>query len=920
MSKSILRPVGIVGGMPSGKDGRVHTLFTHNPSTLRLASQQPNLQNLPRGSKDPLDPANLIRNLIVPQEGSLFLARDYCVSPTSKILKSDLTWVEAASIKVGDELIGFDDNFTKQTGLGKGKRQRNKFKPSIVTAVRRITRPTVVVSTTQGETTVSEEHRFVASYDKGTRHWIEAKDLEPGMTLPFLSKPWEEDISKEGGYLAGFLDGEGWLHKTNVGFGQNTGPVLDYVLKLLDQKGFEVHRHGRVGKCFQYAIVSGIGNQLRLLGTIRPKRLLEKTNGLYTGRQLSGKCSKKAIVLHVNPYKEQDVIAITTTTSTFISDGFFSHNCGIEAVLVGYLAGLPDYIRLAKRDVHTFYTMYGLYQLEGRILASDLPDLSWPDERLFAHLAHWKGILAEERNSLFKHLVHGCVTGEHEVLTPEGWVRFDQLKDGEKVAQWHPNGSLDFVTPLKVTRAPYVGPLHKWSSRSLSAVMTPNHRIPLLNSFGKLQEFTPGTAPIWGKVPTTGMLHVEGAADPHIKLAVAIQADGAVHGNHIRFHLVRPRKIKQLKTLLTELDIPFSETPCKCHQGRGLLFGINVSNTRVWDYLEKGKGKMFKLAHLLTTPTATRKMFLDELPFWDGTRRVKGRGQTSYMSTCLENVEAVQLIAHITGQQAILRMRAPSPKRFGSKPVFMVSFNKRQFASVEAVTQSITLHKEPVYCVSVPSSWFLIRHNNQVSVTGNSNFMQGPKGAAEKIYKETGIQHPVKKVSDVMEVYFSLFPGIRRWHNTLLAQVEKDGFVKNPAGYAHRFMRPYKYEKIGGKWVKEPGDDANKIVAFGPQSTAAAIMKESLLRLFHQRFEEAGQWLRLTVHDEVFCEVPETLAHEVDGVLKEEMERPLPFLPLPASWGMGPLLSIDTEEKVGRSWGSMKGWKSLPPPSNPSKP
>ena len=37
-----------VEGLQPGPDGCLHTVFTHNPSTLRLASERPNLQNLPR--------------------------------------------------------------------------------------------------------------------------------------------------------------------------------------------------------------------------------------------------------------------------------------------------------------------------------------------------------------------------------------------------------------------------------------------------------------------------------------------------------------------------------------------------------------------------------------------------------------------------------------------------------------------------------------------------------------------------------------------------------------------------------------------------------------------------------------------------------------------------------------------------------
>jgi hypothetical protein len=81
---------------------------------------------------------------------------------------------------------------------------------------------------------------------------------------------------------------------------------------------------------------------------------------------------------------------------------------GIEAVLVGYFAGARNYVRLAKMDVHSFYTAYALNALDGRISTNDLPDLSWSDARLAARLAEIKKEFKHDRNSLYKHLVHGA--------------------------------------------------------------------------------------------------------------------------------------------------------------------------------------------------------------------------------------------------------------------------------------------------------------------------------------------------------------------------------------------------------------------------------------------------------------------------------------------------------------------------------
>ena len=90
---------------------------------------------------------------------------------------------------------------------------------------------------------------------------------------------------------------------------------------------------------------------------------------------------------------------------------------GIEAVLVGYFAGANRYVRLAKRDVHSFYTAHAICALDPvRFNANDLPSIDWPDDRLFARLAEIKGEFKEDRNNLYKHLVHGA----NFLQTPDG--------------------------------------------------------------------------------------------------------------------------------------------------------------------------------------------------------------------------------------------------------------------------------------------------------------------------------------------------------------------------------------------------------------------------------------------------------------------------------------------------------------------
>ena len=185
------------------------------------------------------------------------------------------------------------------------------------------------------------------------------------------------------------------------------------------------------------------------------------------------------------------------------------------------------------------------------------------------------------------------------------------------------------------------------------------------------------------------------------------------------------------------------------------------------------------------------------------------------------------------------------------------------------------------------------------------NFGQGALGARDKVYEETDILFDVKKISRAMDVYKELFPRIPTWQKDVRLQAHDAGYLRNAFGYVHRFNHVFTNKLRNGVWDRVPGDDAEAVLAFKPQSNAAGIMKAALLKVYFEHFEVAGQYLRLTVHDEILCECPEEYQLTLDGILAEIMEAPVRELPLPESYGMGPYLHILTEPKSGTSWGGM---------------
>lgn len=196
------------------------------------------------------------------------------------------------------------------------------------------------------------------------------------------------------------------------------------------------------------------------------------------------------------------------------------------------------------------------------------------------------------------------------------------------------------------------------------------------------------------------------------------------------------------------------------------------------------------------------------------------------------------------------------------------------------------------------------RNNLYKHLVHAANFGQGAKGASDTILRMSGKEVSAYQIGLVMGIYYDLFPEIKQWHQTLLAQVDDDGFLRNPFGYIHRFFRAYEWDYREGKWEKGPGADANKIYAFLPQSTAAGIIKDAMLVLWDQHYDAAGQYLRLLIHDELFFEVPELLADSVDELSRTVMEAPIACMKLP--WDSTSFLTVETEAKRGPRWGEMK--------------
>lgn len=305
-----------------------------------------------------------------------------------------------------------------------------------------------------------------------------------------------------------------------------------------------------------------------------------------------------------------------------------------------------------------------------------------------------------------------CVTGDTEILTESGFIRFDTLPRNIKVAQYD-KGEISFVNPMAYINKPYNGKMFNvFSDDLINLNMTPGHEMLLAYPSGdKKICVNDASFNYRNKIYAAGLgVGNEKNLTSYEKLMIALQADGTIHCGILQFSFSKQRKIDEFLALMREGGFRFDEVKCKTPEGHALkrrftVKGVPLPSKEIYSFFELAK---------LSSEKA--KKIIDYMSIWDGSI-LPGGG--IYFSSKEQLVsDFYQSVGVLAGYKTDRHKQVDDRSDKFSDMHRLTIYKKNSFGC-QKIKKTVYEYDGQVYCVRVPSGNIVVRRNGKVAVIGN---------------------------------------------------------------------------------------------------------------------------------------------------------------------------------------------------------
>jgi hypothetical protein len=326
-----------------------------------------------------------------------------------------------------------------------------------------------------------------------------------------------------------------------------------------------------------------------------------------------------------------------------------------------------------------------------------------------------------------------------------------------------------------------------------------------------------------------------------LRIAIAVQADGSK--SHLRYRLgfTKKRKIDRMRKLLEGKD--YKETVIK---GNVTYFSLSRELSSSISEILDNKKLSWKM---LNYSPKSRDVILDEIKHWDGHEQ-KNWKSTQFYSVDEQNHDVLQALCALSNRKS----------RRGTQ--LSMTVGCKNYSQTRTIKKTSESYSDEVACISVPSTFVLVRSNGRTLICGQTlNFAVLYGAGVEVVAKKLGTT--IEKAQDFLDKYHKRFK-----YRDAIKEATKFARDKKAVRMWNGRIRHYSSKE------EFPHTAFNQVI----QGGVGQMMNRVVVRL-DEELPEAEMIMQ--VHDAVYFEMDKDkvkdLVPEIKRIMQDQPQFNVPF-------------------------------------------
>lgn len=351
-----------------------------------------------------------------------------------------------------------------------------------------------------------------------------------------------------------------------------------------------------------------------------------------------------------------------------------------------------------------------------------------------------------------------CFDSETELLTVDGWKRYNELSKGELIFSYSIERDVIELVPIdELIIQQYSGDAVRIKSTHLDLLVTDGHRMLVRSEFHKYQRKSNhkisergqryfdslktdndkwhielaknivGKRRIYKCASTLNATTIGSKDMLLLKLVIATVADGCITYRDKRFtgiifHFKKDRKIQHLLALLETLKLPHTIRIRKS-DGATCIWLNSTSTREVFKIV--GPDKILPMWFTML-PSAQQRELIMEYTFYDGHKDKRaGCDSGSIVTTNKQNLDVLQAMCVLSGIRASITVKPTATydikgKKGQSKEAYVLNLCYDKDSVKIGEDKSTIEHYDGImWCANNANTTVIVRRNHAVSIQGN---------------------------------------------------------------------------------------------------------------------------------------------------------------------------------------------------------